>query len=61
MNGGNDDLASDVANALLRARVPLDDALHGLPEKPGLYAIHGSAAVWAELELGTPPDSRPST
>lgn len=58
-NGRNHDLAGDVANALLRGRVPLDDALPRLPEKPGLYAIHGSAAVWAELELGSPPDSRP--
>lgn len=55
----NVDLASDVANALLRARVSLDHALPSLPETPGLYAIHGSTAVWAELELETPPDSRP--
>jgi hypothetical protein len=26
---------------------------------PGLYAIFGSAMTWKELQLGSPPDSRP--
>lgn len=31
----------------------------GVPRQPGLYAIHGTAAVWLELGLGEPPDERP--
>lgn len=30
-----------------------------VPSQPGLYALHGDAAVWEELGLGVPPDTRP--
>lgn len=29
------------------------------PARPGLYAVHASAAVWQDLGLGVPPDGRP--
>lgn len=35
------------------------EALHQVPERPGLYAIHGSSASWRGLGLGDPPDDRP--
>lgn len=31
----------------------------GVPDQPGLYALHGSSATWAQLGLGPPPDERP--
>lgn len=35
------------------------DAEADVPDLPGLYAIHGDAAIWRELGLGDPPDDRP--
>lgn len=35
------------------------EAKIGVPRHPGLYAVHGEAAVWQELGLGEPPDARP--
>ena len=37
----------------------MSDAAALVPNKPGLYAIHGDAAVWKALTLGKPPDDRP--
>ena len=34
-------------------------SVHGVPNRPGLYAIYGDAKTWTELELGEPPDDRP--
>jgi hypothetical protein len=31
----------------------------GVPDRPGLYALQGSEAVWQGLGLGSPPDARP--
>jgi hypothetical protein len=31
----------------------------GVPDRPGLYAIYGSARVWSILGLGTRRDDRP--
>jgi len=52
---------TDVATALeaLGAPMSLQEARVALPSRPGLYAIHGKAAVWVELGLGVPPDVRP--
>lgn len=36
------------------ADVPVEQSRH-----PGLYAFHGASGVWAQLQLGEPPDSRP--
>lgn len=58
-DGDTDDIAHRAEDALHRPRVPLDDALPELPDRPGLYAIHGPRAVWVELGLGAPPDGRP--
>ena len=30
-----------------------------VPDRPGLYAVYGSRAVWRELRLGYRPDGRP--
>lgn len=30
-----------------------------VPQSPGLYAVHGEAAVWQELGIGEPADARP--
>jgi len=30
-----------------------------VPNRPGLYAIHGDRQTWNELGLGDPPDARP--
>jgi hypothetical protein len=30
-----------------------------VPDRPGLYAIHGDGYTWTELGLGKPPDDRP--
>jgi hypothetical protein len=37
--------------------LPIDSA--EVPNRPGLYAIHGAAGVWRQLGLGDPPDDRP--
>lgn len=33
--------------------------VHGVPNRPGLYAIFGDAKTWSELGLGKQPDERP--
>jgi hypothetical protein len=53
------ELSRDVLSALSVPRHGLSTVLPSLPGVPGLYAIYGSADVWAELGLGTPPDTRP--
>lgn len=52
---------NDIAAVLdaLRAPMPIDEAGRTIPPRPGLYAVHGGAGVWAELKLGEPPDDRP--
>lgn len=48
------------ALALSAARaVGTANAVETVPRSPGLYAVHGDEAVWRELGLGPPPDSRP--
>jgi hypothetical protein len=38
----------------------IDAALAGaVPDRPGLYAIYASTAVWRKLGLGEAPDDRP--
>jgi hypothetical protein len=44
----------DVLAALDAPRLSLRDALPSLPDAAGLYAIHGSDAVWEALHLGEP-------
>jgi hypothetical protein len=56
------DATSADASALLALTGPrhsLAEASHHVPSEPGLYAIYGSAEVWAELGLDSPPDDRP--
>jgi hypothetical protein len=43
-----------VIASLDEPRHSLRDVLPSLPDAPGLYAIHGNAAVWAALQLGEP-------
>jgi hypothetical protein len=31
----------------------------GVPDRPGLYALYGTAATWRRLGLGSPPNRRP--
>lgn len=54
---------SAVAQEALQALAPpgrrLDDPQLKAEDGPGLYAIYGSAEVWEQLGLGTPPDNRP--
>ncbi|MGH2864053.1 MAG: GIY-YIG nuclease family protein, partial [Solirubrobacteraceae bacterium] len=45
--------------ALAEAPEPIEVARRSVPSTPGLYAIHGNSAAWAELGLGVAPDSRP--
>jgi hypothetical protein len=46
--------------ALAAEPMSIKSAVHGgVPDQPGLYALHGSRAVWRELGLGVPPDGRP--
>jgi hypothetical protein len=53
------ELSRGVLSALSAPRHGLSMVLPSLPGVPGLYAICGSADVWAELGLGTPTDPRP--
>jgi hypothetical protein len=56
------DATSADASALLALTGPrhaLAEASQQVPSEPGLYAIYGSAEVWAELGLDSPPDDRP--
>jgi GIY-YIG catalytic domain len=55
------DLAGIVAqarNALEKQR-PLDRVEGLVPDRPGLYAIHGDGNTWTGLGLGKPPNDRP--
>jgi hypothetical protein len=58
-------MANDVAlldEALHRLSGPtmsIAEAKVDVPARPGLYAVHGTAAVWRELGLGEPTDARP--
>jgi hypothetical protein len=49
---------ADARDALGRPGV-LAGAEAGVPNRPGLYAIHGDRQTWNELGLGDPPDARP--
>jgi hypothetical protein len=48
-----------VVAALAPPGMALVDADASVPRLPGLYAIYADAAVWAQLGLGDPPDTRP--
>jgi hypothetical protein len=54
-----DDVVADALTALAGPRHSLSAASSNVPDEPGLYAIYGSAEVWAELGLDDPPDDRP--
>jgi hypothetical protein len=45
--------------ALAGPGVEVKDVDAAQSARPGLYALHASAATWRELGLGAPPDSRP--
>jgi hypothetical protein len=49
---------ADARDALGRPGV-LAGAEARVPNRPGLYAIHGDRQTWNELGLGDPPDARP--
>lgn len=51
-------VVDEALEALGHAR-PLVEAERLVPGRPGLYAIHATAATWDELGLGKPPDRRP--
>lgn len=44
-------------SALAAPGDPVETA--SVPTKAGLYAVHGPGAIWRELGLGQPPDTRP--
>ena len=48
-----------VRAALSQPRWAILEAPNKLPESLGLYAVHADKAIWEELGLGAPPDSRP--
>lgn len=55
-----DAIVRGALKALRRARArPIAEAEQDVPRRPGLYAIHATAAVWLELGLSEPPDERP--
>jgi hypothetical protein len=54
-----DDVVASALTALTGPRHSLSTASANVPDEPGLYAIYGSAEVWAELGLDDPPDDRP--
>lgn len=59
-NAERNALVRNALSALERAEArPIADAVEKVPRRPGLYAIHARAEVWAELGLGDPPDERP--
>lgn len=44
----------------LRESSPISEALAGgVPDAPGLYAMHANSSTWQALGLGVPPDRRP--
>ncbi len=45
--------------ALRRPRMSIAIAERRVPDRPGLYTVHGNRAVWRELRLGYRPDGRP--
>ena len=54
------DLATDALEHLgLGASAVAAESVDNWPNRPGLYAVYGSADVWRMLELGEPRDRRP--
>jgi hypothetical protein len=53
------EVVESALTALAAPRHALANAEAVVPHLPGLYAIYGGAAEWAELGLGHPPDDRP--
>jgi hypothetical protein len=51
--------AEDALDQILHTRMCYSDAASLVKNVPGIYAFHGSAAIWSELGLQSPPDSRP--
>lgn len=51
-------VVADARAALERPR-PLATIEQWVPNRPGLYAVYGTATTWIELGLGEPPDARP--
>lgn len=52
--------ADDAIKALRPPGMPIDNALGGaVPDAPGLYALYGAPAVWTQLGLLAPGDTRP--
>jgi hypothetical protein len=59
-NAERNEFVRSALRALERAEArPIAEAVERVPRRPGLYAIHAPAEVWAELGLGDPPDERP--
>lgn len=53
-------LASDAIGKLRTGQsLVTADSVESWPNRPGLYAVYGSVAVWQVLGLGEPPDARP--
>ncbi len=46
-------------HALTEPRHTLADAPAAVPDRAGLYALHGRPETWRQLGLGEPPDDRP--
>jgi hypothetical protein len=55
----SEELVEEAARALSRPGVHVHALDAGESAGPGLYAAHGSPAVWIKLGLGEPPDARP--
>jgi hypothetical protein len=54
------DLAIDAIEHLGIGPLPVTaESVDSWPNRPGLYAVYGSADVWRTLRLGDPPDGRP--
>lgn len=51
--------ATAALSVLATPGTTIPDAEAHVPNKPGLYAISGSASTWKILGLGPPPDERP--
>jgi hypothetical protein len=54
-----DSRLASLIDVLQGGRMSLDEAQDSVANVAGLYAVHGVAAVWQELGLGSPPDNRP--
>jgi hypothetical protein len=51
--------AEDALEQILRTRMCYSDAASLVKSVPGIYVFHASAAIWSELGLQSPSDSRP--